>query len=376
MNRTKVFLACSGLGRIHRGYESFTQECFNALVNSEEFDLYLYKGAGGNGPREQRVPSISRTSSTTRLLSQVVGRDSYWLEQASFVASLIPALLLRKPDIVYFSDGTIGNILWRLRHALRLKFRLLFSNGGPLAPPFPRFDMVQQLSHTHLQSAVNAGQDESRQVLVPYGFQEPLRTTPPTRKEVLATRSALGLPIDRSIVVAVGNINASHKRMDYVVREVGSMGSDRPYLVMLGQMDAESPAIRELAVGVLGDENFTMQTVRAEEVPDYLTAADAFVLASLSEGFGRVVVEALLSYVPCVVHDYALMREILQDDGIYCDATTPHALAKRLRQLFLNYPSAETLHAASLRGLKRFSWSSLRPRYFEMFRECLSLPQV
>ena len=44
--KTKVFLVCSGLGKINRGFESFTQECFVALSSVTKLEVTLFKGGG------------------------------------------------------------------------------------------------------------------------------------------------------------------------------------------------------------------------------------------------------------------------------------------------------------------------------------------
>ena len=49
---TRVFIVCSGLGRITRGFESFMQECFETLKEEPDLDVTLYKGGGHSAPRE------------------------------------------------------------------------------------------------------------------------------------------------------------------------------------------------------------------------------------------------------------------------------------------------------------------------------------
>ena len=49
---TKVFVICSGLGNIKRGYESFTQECFEALSQEPLLDVTLFKGGGKSSEKE------------------------------------------------------------------------------------------------------------------------------------------------------------------------------------------------------------------------------------------------------------------------------------------------------------------------------------
>jgi 1,2-diacylglycerol 3-alpha-glucosyltransferase len=168
--RHKVFLVCCGLGRINRGYETFTRECFAALKGSQEFDIMLYQGGWNLADGTKTVPSFCRTRFGARVLGNILRRDSYWVEQVSFALGLLPAIALHRPDIIYFSDGQLGNTLWHLRRLLGFSYRLLLSNGAPYSGPFARCDMTQQLSPTHYWKAINEAAEPSRQILLPYGF--------------------------------------------------------------------------------------------------------------------------------------------------------------------------------------------------------------
>ncbi len=82
--RTKVYLPCSGLGRIHRGYESFTQECFEALRGEPGLDLRLFKGGGTPGENETVLWNMPRASAPARWLGRLLRRDAYFVEQLTF----------------------------------------------------------------------------------------------------------------------------------------------------------------------------------------------------------------------------------------------------------------------------------------------------
>jgi 1,2-diacylglycerol 3-alpha-glucosyltransferase len=164
--------------------------------------------------------------------------------------------------------------------------------------------------------------------------------------------------------------------MDYVIQELAHMTSNQPYLVILGQQDSESEAVCDLAKEMLGETNFMIKTVASDRIPKFLLAADVFVLASTVEGFPRVVGEAGIAGLPCIVHDYELMHYILGEDGFYCNMTEPGALAACLENLFQNYPSTATLAASASRLKNRFGWQNLSQKYFDMFRECVSLPRA
>ena len=367
---TKCFIVCSGLGHINRGYESFTQECFDALSAEPELDVTLFKGGGPADKKQISLWNLPRTQPFTEWLGKVTGKGGYWLEQVTFTLSLLPQVARHKPDVIYFSDCNIGNLLWHWRRLTRQNYKLLLSNGGPLKPPFPRWDFVQQLAPSHLEAALAVGQAAEKQSLLPYGIR--METELPTLApaERAALRRSLRLPEDRSIVLSVGTVNTAHKRMDYVVREVAALPEPRPFLVMLGQPDEETPGVRVLAEKMLGAGGSQIRTVKHQEVSDYYQAADVFVLASLNEGFGRVFLEAMAWGLPCLAHEYPLTRYVLGDAGRLADFAQSGSLTTLLCDVLQqgsDQPGRQRRHAAAL---ERFSWQQLQPAYVEMIQEC------
>ena len=374
--KPRVFLVCSGLGHVRRGFESFTQECFDALVDSPEIDLTVFAGAGPSGKKRVSLPILRRNFALARWIERFTRYDVLYLEQTTFFLELIPYLVFRKPDVIYFSEGRIGNLLWHWRRATGASFRLLFSNGGPLNPPFPRWDHIQQVNPLTLRLALEKSETVERNTLLPYGFDVRRDFTPISPKEREQVRNKLNLPTDRSLLLSVGAVNVSHKRMDYLVREVSRMQAPRPFLVLLGQQDEESIGVKNLADELLGRNHYAIRTVEPTEVGNYYLASDVFVLASLSEAFGRVFAEAMACGIPCVANDYEVSRYVLGNEGRFCDMRLEGALAETLTAL-RNEPVSEKdqerRHAAIY---SKFSWDSVRPRYIEMLHRCAALPSL
>jgi 1,2-diacylglycerol 3-alpha-glucosyltransferase len=370
----KMFLPCSGLGRIRRGYESFTQECFAALRDGPGLELRLFKGGGAAGPGEMALWNLPRDSVTARCLGKLSRRGAYFVEQLTFFLSLRKHLAAENPGVVYFSDGNLGNLLWRWRRKKGLRYRLLFSNGGPLSPPFPRWDLVQQVSSVYFDDAKLAGQPDDRQLLLPYGFAIPEKLVPRAPADQAVLRAQLGLPAGRPVLLAVGAINISHKRMDYLIREVAALPAPRPFLIMLGQRDSESAGIGALAAGLLGAENHCIRSVPHEQTGSYYAAANLFALASLHEGLPRVLVEALAHGLPCLAHDYPVAREVLADDGIFGDFRQPGALAALLGPALAAASDENARQTRHRHACARFSWDALRDRYANMISKCAALP--
>lgn len=245
---TKVFMLCSGLGLVARGFESFFQGCFDTLKNEPSLDITIFKGAGKTTDKEITLWNIPRQSWLITKSNKILGKihrrvtiDPRFIEQTSFFISLIPHLQREQPDVIYFSQDILGYWLTRWRRLTKQNYKLLFRNGGPIAPPFSDWDYVQQLTPTQLQIALDYGEPTARHHLVMAGFDihSELKVVDSTEREAL--RYNLGLPKTGPIVLSVGLITKARKRMDYLIQEVARLPDPIPYLLLLGQQESEAP---------------------------------------------------------------------------------------------------------------------------------------
>jgi glycosyltransferase involved in cell wall biosynthesis len=367
----KVFLLCSGLGKVQRGYESFTQECFEALQQEPSLEVMLFKGGGISQDKEFTLSNIHRGSWLADKLSQILKKDPYFIEQLTFCLSLIPHIYQKKPQVIFFSDFVLGTMLWHLRRVTGLPFKLLFSNGAPNGPPFSRTDCVQQLTPTHYQMALDAGESADRHFLVPYGIKMSDRLEMLSQKQRTDLCHTLGLPCDRPILLSVAAINKTHKRMDYLIREVAQMPVPRPFLLMLGHQNAESAEIVNMGYQLLGQENFQTKTIPLAEIPKYYQVATIFVLASLSEGLPRVLLEAMSYGLPCLAHNYEISNFVLKDQGYFANFEVSGNLARLISQVLLQ-DDKDKKNQRHLYTYKNFSWHKLRYAYMDMLALCVT----
>lgn len=364
---TRVFLICSGLGNIRRGFESFSEECYAELSSDPRLDLYLFGGGGASVGRRRQLFSIGRQSRLASLFARVLGRPEYWIEQVSFGLALLPYLFFLRPDVVVFSDGTLGNFLWHVRKRSKAGFKLLLSNGAPFQPPFERWDHIHQVAPAHYEAAISSGEAPARHTLLPYAITVPETLTVLSQDERSELREKLSLPSDRRIILSPGSRNRCHKRMDYLITELSRMPEPRPFLLMLGEWHKESDEIERLATDLLGSENFRSLTTQASEMPLYYLCADCVVLASLTEGLARALLEATANGVPCLVHDYPVTRFVLGEEGYYRDFTKPGGIVDALEQVRSPLEDPERADARFQRANTYFSWQVLRERYIELF---------
>jgi 1,2-diacylglycerol 3-alpha-glucosyltransferase len=370
MDKRLVFLACPGLGRINRGYETWANGCFQTLRDEPGFDLYLFKGGGPSSQKEITVRNLPRSTSLAEFLANIFKKDGYFVEQFTFFFGFLPYLFTKRPDVIFFSDFFLGTFLWNFREKigkrLGLKYKLVFCNGAPNGPPFTRCDLVQQLLPCFLKQALDAGEPPEKHFLLPLGLEIEADVIY-SKEEKLALRKKLGVPVDRKIVLSIGAVQASHKRMDYLIREMTSLPKGEYFLVILGQFGPESRQIQDLAQSLLPGSHL-ITSVHFDQVGEYYAMADIFVLCSLKEGFGLVYIEALRAGLPVLAHDFPVSREVLQSEGIFADFRNEGSLTKLIESASNDAELLSDQAAQRRRDFVRntYSWSVLKKRYAQM----------
>jgi glycosyltransferase involved in cell wall biosynthesis len=356
----RVAIACCGLEHVHRGYESFSRELFSALDGRA--DVILFKGSGKRRPNEIVVPCVRRGFLQRFTHPQAA---FYW-EQVTFAIALIPYLILNKIDIVHYSEGALGNVLACYLRWTGSRIRLLQSNGGPQHPGhFPPEAFIHQVCKTGLDDALEYGIPPWRMHLIPHGIA-PERFQETRTREIERIRFAL--PQNKFLILSLSALRRQHKRIDYLIREVAALHDASVFLCMAGEPTPETSQLRELAAKLLSGCH-TFITVSRERIPELLASADLFVLPSLEEGFGIVLIEACSAGVPVVCNNSAHFRWVLGDAALYTDMAEPGALTVKLQEAI---GRKEMLHRLGVLGKERvqdcYSWQVLAPRYLDMYR--------
>jgi glycosyltransferase-like protein len=178
-----------------------------------------------------------------------------------------------------------------------------------------------------------------------------------------ALRRVLKLP-DGPIMLAVGGIEARKNtlRMLEAFRQLRAVRPDAQFVIAggaslldhrgyQGEFAAALAAIGEhaAAVHILG-------TVADEDMPALYRLADTLVFASVKEGFGLVVLEAMASGVPVVTSSIAPFTEYLKpEDVVWCDPHNPASVAEAM-VISLTSPVRERLIPRGLALAARHSW--------------------
>ena len=365
----RVVLACAGLDHAFRGFESFARECYETLRAEPGLELTLVKGSGPARPGERRALTLRRDTALARRLAKALERPPFVVEHVTFSLGLVPQVARLRPDLVYFSEWHVGQALARWRSLSRQPFRLLFNNGASAPGPYDGLDHVQQLSPSALEWVVARGVSPENQSVLPLAVHVDPALRVRSAGERRALRARLGLPPDRRIVISVAALNRQ-KRLDYLIEEVAALPDPRPFLLMVGAEEDETPPLRAHAAELLGADGYAMRSVPREQVAELLEASDVFVLASLWEGLPLALIEAMSHGLPCVAHDYPTTAFVLADHGHRTDLRESGAVSRALTAIEPDGPDPELARRRHAHAYERFSWDRLAPAYVELLRRC------
>jgi glycosyltransferase involved in cell wall biosynthesis len=92
------------------------------------------------------------------------------------------------------------------------------------------------------------------------------------------------------------------------------------------------------------------------EMPSLYRLADALVFASLREGFGLAVLEAMASGCPVIVSHIPPFTEYLSEDGVaWCNPLNPGSIARAMTSV-LGAATREKLVANGAAAVRRHDW--------------------
>ena len=364
----KIALLCSGLGRVHRGHEVFARDLFDLL--GEAVDITLFKGGGKAAARERVIDNLPRTAACLDHVHVAVSPK--WAEAAkeeerdriearTFAYAALKPLLEGGFDVVHCLEREVCNTVHDHRHLFQRTPKVVFSNGGAIAArDLPRCDFVQEHSAHNLSFSAR-----HKAFLIPHGVD--LQRFQPGLPSDFRARH--GIPADAFVVISVGTIGHSHKRMDHVIEEVAPLDGVR--LLVVGQQSPQTPAIKALGQRLMG-ERIVFATLPHDELPQAYAAADAFVLGSLFETFGIVYIEAMAMGLPVICTNHVNQRSIVQE-GLFIDMSRRGALTAALRDT-----GREALAEIGRRGRavaeRDYDLQRLKRKYVETYHRIAAAP--
>ena len=254
------------------------------------------------------------------------------LDGMLYAASLVPfvSALRRRFDFdvidahFTYPDGLAGVLLgkWFRRPAMitvrgsivRLSRSKL--HRPQLAWALRQADAVIAVSESLKRVATSLGRPSDRIRVIPNGV-DPEQFHPLDRAEA---RRALGVPLDATVILTVAGVY-EQKGQHLVVETLPALVARHPnvlYVVVGSPRSSADVARLTDAADRLGVKS-RVRVVgprRHDEIPRWINASDVFCLATATEGWSNVLLEALACGVPVVTTDVGGNAEIIRRPGL------------------------------------------------------------
>ncbi|TPG49582.1 glycosyltransferase [Roseomonas nepalensis] len=340
LQRIRVAIACSGLGHVQRGVEAWAEDLAAGLrrrAPSLQLDLF----AATSGPDRQRVQCLKRNDLLTRRVASVLRQLGGWrygmgspyeVEQTSFALGLWRRIH-RSHDLLHVQDPVIARFFEAAHRAGLSRPKVILAHGTSEAPSTLRaFSTLQHLIPEAADEWEAHRPSKQASFVIP-NLIDVTRFHPAASCSV---RARLGLPQDKLIVLCCAAIRRRHKRIDYLLNEFAAANTavgGQMMLIIAGAQEEDTADLIQMGHTLLGDAVRFMVNVPRAEVKDLYQAADVFVLPSLQEMFGIVLLEAMSSGLPVVCHDSPSFRAVVGDGGVYSDLSKDGGLQASLPML-------------------------------------------
>lgn len=209
---------------------------------------------------------------------------------------------------------------------------------------YPRFPAIRERIRKNLQAcshlicvcsdlkkvARELGLEESRISVIGNGVD----AAKFRRLDQSACRAKLGLPAAKRIILSVGHLT-ERKGFHILLRAYARLKDRADLHLAIAGDGEERQALHKLAdqLGISAEVTFP-GAVGNDQLGEWYSSADYFVLASSREGWPNAVCEALACGLPVIGTRVWGMPEIVTDDGlgILIDERTPEALAEGLER--------------------------------------------
>lgn len=188
-------------------------------------------------------------------------------------------------------------------------------------------------------------------------------------RDKMTYRKKIGLPLDKIIVLNVGNESHS-KNIPTLIKAFYKI-KKRFKNAILVRVGDQLPSTKEL-VDRFGPEGFIhFKRVPHQYISYFYNSADLFVFPSLREGFGFPALEAMASGCPLIASNRPAVPEIVGNGGVLIDPLDVDSLALQMETVLKD----ENLRAELIKkGIKRaltFTWEKCAKETYQIYKEVL-----
>ncbi len=192
------------------------------------------------------------------------------------------------------------------------------------------------------RTLVYKGISEDKIKVIPYGVD--------TSKFTFSERK----PSDVFKVIFIGSLN-QRKGITYLLDALAEMINVELTIVTRGIYDASLIQNYNFPIHVVID-------VPHEKLQEALHHAHCFVLPSILEGFGQVILEAMATGIPVIATENTAAKDIIENgkDGFVTPIRAIQAIKQNLEQLQSNTSLAQSIGKAAYEKARIYTWEKFR----------------
>lgn len=190
-----------------------------------------------------------------------------------------------------------------------------------------------------------------------------------TDAEIARVRATYALPEDFILFVGTVQPRKNIPGLALAIRQLRKAGFTHK-LVIAGKPGWLYEQVeRQLEVLNIPDLIVRLGYVPDADLPGLYSAADAFCLPSLYEGFGMPLLEAMACEAPVVTSNTSSLPEIAGDAALLVDPRSEGAIAEALIRVISNSDERSRLIEAGRRRVREFTWTKTAEETLRLLRE-------
>jgi glycosyltransferase involved in cell wall biosynthesis len=175
----------------------------------------------------------------------------------------------------------------------------------------------------------------------------------------------------RRVVLCVAQ-HRRYKNLAQIIRALPALPDD-VIAVLPGAPTPYGTELRELAADFgVGDRLRWPQWISEADLEALYGLADAFVLPTLSEGFGLPLLEAMTYDLPVACSDIPVLREVAGDAALYFDPHNADAVSQALSRLLDDDKLRKTLCVRGRERVREFTWRRTGEASLHGYREAIT----
>ncbi len=342
-------------GIVERGVETFVYEIAKRLTKKHQVTVFQ---TGHTPPQKYRIVEIKTWVSPPKSSKGILGKlylDWQSLKILIFSVLCLIRILRSKIDVIMPLNGGWQILIFRFLSKIKGAKMIVSGHAG-----IGSDDACNLLLRPDVFVALTTAQLNWAQ-----------RLAPEVKSTVISNGTDLSrfnpkitpakIPFNKPIVICAAAL-VPYKRVDLTIRAVAKTANLN--LLLLG--DGELRGMLDTLGKRLLGKRYLRIVVPYEKIPSYYRAGSVFTLASQTEAFGIVYVEAMACNLPIVTTSDTSRAEIIGEAGILTDPTNIDRYAKDLEiAIKTNYRNIPYIQAL------KFSWNKTAQKYASVINELL-----